>query len=228
MSVTDMGFSAKSAVVAPAGRGTARARSRNATRQRLRTSAIELFAQRGVRATTTHAIAGAAGVASGTFYLHFKDKHELFREIILEALEGLRAMLVRATADAPDPRAAVRRRAEALVEFAERNRQLIRLLFSHDTESAELQSYILDTFAEFGEVQMRSQQSMGGFRADMDPAVTAQAVTGMAARVIDWWTKDPTRAKRETIIETLTQVELSGTHPPAAQTTTQARPADTK
>jgi AcrR family transcriptional regulator len=228
MSLTDMAFSAKNAVATPTGRGTARARSRNATRHRLRTSAIELFAQRGVRATTTHAIAGAAGVASGTFYLHFKDKHELFREIILEALEGLRAMLVRVTADAPDPRSAVRRRAEALVEFAERNRQLIRLLFSHDTESAELQSYVLDTFAEFGEGQMRSQQSLGGFRADLDPAVAAQAVTGMAARVIDWWTKDPTRAARETIIETLTQVELSGTRPPAAHTATEAHPAETR
>ena len=75
---------------APA-RLSAGARSRAATRQRLLESGKALFAERGLRRVTTHDIARNAGVAAGTFYLHFSDKRELFRELALEALAAWRA-----------------------------------------------------------------------------------------------------------------------------------------
>jgi hypothetical protein len=36
----------------------------------------------------------------------------------------------------------------------------------------------------------------------------------MWARVVAWWAEDPSRAARETVVETLTRIQLGGTHPP--------------
>jgi len=70
-------------------RSRAPERAREATRGRLRTSGRKLFAERGLHAVTSHDIAEAAGVAAGTFYLHFRDKHELFRVLVFEAIAEL-------------------------------------------------------------------------------------------------------------------------------------------
>ena len=68
--------------------------------RRLVASGTQLFASRGLHSVTTHSIARAAGVAAGTFYLHFKDKQALFREIALAAADDLRERLERSTRDA--------------------------------------------------------------------------------------------------------------------------------
>ena len=59
-------------------------RSRAATRNRILASGTALFARRGLHEVTSHDIASEAGVAAGTFYLHFPDKQTLFREIAAE------------------------------------------------------------------------------------------------------------------------------------------------
>ena len=99
--------------------GSAPARSRSATRERLLSAGKSLFAERGIHGVTSHDIARRAGVAAGTFYLHFKDKAELFREIALEAVAELRSRLVRAVHTHAAPEAATRAHATALVDFAE-------------------------------------------------------------------------------------------------------------
>jgi hypothetical protein len=48
---------------------------------------------------------------------------------------------------------------------------------------------------------------------EIDAAVLSQALVGLLARVVLWWIEDPGRAPRETLIETLTRIQLSGTHP---------------
>jgi AcrR family transcriptional regulator len=93
-----------------------------ATRARLLSGGRALFAEHGLHRVTSHDIARAAGVAAGTFYLHFSDKQSLFREIVYEAVRQLREQMETAfesTLDArQDAKLAVRAHAEALVDFA--------------------------------------------------------------------------------------------------------------
>src|SRR4029450_7619084 len=101
-------------------------RSRADTRRRLLEAATELFAREGLHGATSTRIARAAGVATGTFYLHFPDKQGLFREIVLAALAELRARVRSALeGSGADPRAQVRARTAELVTFAEEKRHLI-------------------------------------------------------------------------------------------------------
>ncbi|MFI6081660.1 TetR/AcrR family transcriptional regulator [Streptomyces sp. NPDC051217] len=55
---------------------------RQATRQKLYEAAVTLIAEQGFSATTVDEIAERAGVAKGTVYYNFKNKNELFEELL--------------------------------------------------------------------------------------------------------------------------------------------------
>ncbi len=183
------------------GRGELRSRAperaREATRARLRASARTLFAERGLHAVTSHDIAEAAGVAAGTFYLHFRDKHELFRALVFEALAELERRIeasVHPLLGQPEP--AARARAEVLLGFAEDHGVLVRMAFGRGSEAASGGADALDHMVE---------------RLEVDHgAARAQALVGMWARIVTWWAESPGRAPRETVLQTMIDLQLSG------------------
>lgn len=61
-----------------------REQSRQQTRERLLTSAAELFAECGVNGTSVEQIAERAGYSRGAFYSNFADKHEITLELLLQ------------------------------------------------------------------------------------------------------------------------------------------------
>ena len=74
-------------------------------------------------------------------------------------------------------------------------------------------SLLLDSFSSsIAEGRRRAIQS-GEMPAEIDAAVLSQALVGMLSRVLLWWIDDPQPVARETVIETLTRIQLSGTHP---------------
>ena len=64
------------------------AATKEATRQRIRESARELFQSQGFEATTTRDIAKAAGIAAGTMFNYFASKEAVVMEFVREALEA--------------------------------------------------------------------------------------------------------------------------------------------
>lgn len=192
---------------------SAGARGRAQTRARLREAGKALLAANGLHGVTSHDIAREAGVATGTFYLHFKDKQQLFREIIAEAVAALRVRLEAAVQDVADSTDRVRAHAAAMVDFAGENREVIRILFSGDADAAAVESDVLDDLAASVAENRRKRRDHGEPLDGLDPAVLSQAVVGMWARVLAWWTEDPSRASRAALTETLVRVQLTGTHP---------------
>jgi AcrR family transcriptional regulator len=167
-------------------------------------AATQLFAHEGLHGATSARIAQAAGVATGTFYLHFRDKQELFAAIVESALAELRARLRRAIDGAgSDARAQVRARTAELVAFAEDNRSLIRVLFGRRQEAGELAEDVLDALIPGIEESLRARAAAGELDPDLHPGVAAQAIAAMSSRVLAWWVEDPTRASRDELIETL-------------------------
>jgi AcrR family transcriptional regulator len=192
---------------------SAPARSRAETHRRLIARGIELFARRGFHEVTTHAIASAAGVAAGTFYLHFRDKGELFREIALAAVADLEARLERATREAPSVTAAVEGRAREFLAFAAENRDLVRILFGRGQEVPELASEILDAFASSLQARLDGQVASGALDRSVHTPAAAQAIVGMIAHVVAWWAERPDRAAPDDVIATLSRLELTGLGP---------------
>ena len=199
----------------PPSRGSAR---KQVTRQRLLDAGLALFAEHGPHAVTTHVIAAEAGLASGTFYLHFTDKLALFRELAEEAASELEARLLAVSRPGPDPHPDARReieqivsaQAEALVGFAEERRDLLRIVFHPESETGDIGARILARLAA-GVSSRRRERIAAGLAEDcFDPDVLAQATVGMWAHVLAWWAEDPTRATRDALVRTLTHFQLHG------------------
>jgi AcrR family transcriptional regulator len=176
----------------------AAARSRRETRRRLIEAGTELFARRGLYGVTSAEIARQAGVAAGTFYLHFKDKRELFRKIVFAALAQLRQREDAAAAGSGSRLAELRARYHELLRFAEENRNLVRVLFGRRHEAAHLGEDVLDAIVPGLEERLR-----GGAGPGLHPAVAAQALAAMVSRVLAWWIEAPGRASRDEVVETL-------------------------
>jgi len=183
------------------------------TRERLLASGRQLFAERGLHGVTSHDIAAAAGVAAGTFYLHFRDKAELLRVIATQTTALLRERLDAATREAHGSRQGVPSFSEALVDFAAEHRDLVRILFGRDSEASRVGAAVLDGLATSIAESRRARIAAGEMPASLDPDVLSQALVGLLARVVAWWVEDPRRASREALIDTLTRIQLSGTHP---------------
>jgi AcrR family transcriptional regulator len=183
---------------------SAPARSRAETRRRLVLAGTSLFAEDGLHRATTARIARAAGVATGTFYLHFKDKEALFREIVFEALSELRERQERAAAGLDAGGLAdLRARTAELLAFASENRDLIRIVFGRGGESATIGEEVLDAIVPGMERRLTQLAESGELPADIHPAIAAQARAATLTRVLGWWVADPSRASREEVIDTL-------------------------
>ncbi len=172
------------------------------TRRKLLEAATELFAEEGVRTVTSTAIARRAGVATGTFYLHFPDKHALFQELVDAALEEMRPQPGPERPDAGS-REAMRRDLERMLEVAERRRNLIRAVFDRG-ESSGLAERIQDRLA--AAFEQRYARVFPARGVPLHPAAAAQARAALLVRVIAWWAEDPARASRDEIVHVLMEL----------------------
>ena len=184
------------------------------TRRRLLEAGRTLFAQHGPARVTSHAIAAEAGYASGTFYLHFKHKRELFQELADQAAGELEVRLRAAAAVSPDPRRVVEAQSEALVGFAEGHRELFRIVFRPGGEAAETGARVLERLARGVSARRRVAVAEGQAWECLDSDVLAQAVVGMWVRVLSWWVEDPSRATRDDVVRTLSHFQLHGSRRP--------------
>jgi len=180
------------------------------TRRRLLDAGRTLFARHGADGVTTHAIAAEAGFASGTFYLHFKHKQALFQELADEAVGELEARLAAAEAGASDLRGVVEAQADALVGFAEAHRELFRILFQPGGEALETGERVVERLARRISTRRRAAAEKGPAWDCLAPDIVAQAIVGMWVRVLSWWVEDPTRARRDEIVHTLSHFQLHG------------------
>jgi len=79
---------------------------RSAIRDRLVAAGQELFARRGIRATTVEQLARAAGISKGAFYQFYASKEQLFFAVVAQVETALQARLEARVAE--EPRDAVR------------------------------------------------------------------------------------------------------------------------
>ena len=110
----------------------------NSLRERLRQTAAEAMLdsaesemiRKGYEHATMQEIAAAAGCATGTFYLYFKNKEELFQAIVARHARALFAT-ARAAMDAvPDPIQKLRATTVAHLRYIQQHLPFFRLFFS--------------------------------------------------------------------------------------------------
>lgn len=104
---------------------TARGRK---TWQNLLNAAEREFGERGFHEAAITRITESAGVALGTFYVHFPSKEAIFRALVAHMGHLTRSFIAERVADAPTRLAAERQGLEAFIEFARRHQNLYRIV----------------------------------------------------------------------------------------------------
>lgn len=93
------------------------------TEGRLVKSALELFSRKWYNTVSVAEICRSAGLSNGIFYKYFDGKEALFRRILEEVIEDLRAVVAGVRGDSPRERLIALSR--ALFEFTETNQALV-------------------------------------------------------------------------------------------------------
>src|SRR5271156_4483958 len=116
--------------------GAMQAASRRLTaeqrRQQLVAVALELFAQRGYRATTMDDIAEAAGVTKPLLYQHFSSKRALYLELVDSIAQDVLVAIGRAVMRAEGPRQQVELGFAAYFRLVVSHEAEFRLLYGRD------------------------------------------------------------------------------------------------
>lgn len=158
--------------------------TRERRRQQILDTAIELFAKRGFRGTTTKQLAQAADVSEATIFLHFPSKDSLYAAILEEKLKTERPLtaLLDDAGDVPlaDMLLSI---ADTLVKRHHRDRALLRLmLFSaleRHTLAGKLFRQHLEGPARALTNAIARAAERGEVRADLEPEVAARAFASM-------------------------------------------------
>jgi AcrR family transcriptional regulator len=163
------------------GRGT---RKRARTRFELLKAARQVFAKRGYHDASIAEITELADVGVGTFYLHFRDKDEIFTTMLTDGMRVLRDhVLAEAQQAAPEYAFAATIRAIFRHAYAERDLFQIALSGERRLSSAlQAQSYMIEGFTRAFE-QLQSQGQLEGF----DVPLLARFITGIITQGIIWW-----------------------------------------
>lgn len=115
----------------------AREQRKTARREAILAAAQTVFAKKGFDGATIADIARAAGVASGTVYLYYESKIDLFAALNARLLEVVNGAMLDATVPA-DVRGATRARIHAVFTAASKHRDLLRLVFLNPDPRTEV------------------------------------------------------------------------------------------
>ena len=147
-------------------------------REQLIDVATKLFARNGYEATTTAAIALAAGVTEPILYRHFKSKQELFVAIVRAVSEQTMDHWQELIAGVEDPAERIRRIAK---EFPQHTKHLDdayhvlhgALSTSRDRKVMAVMKEHYAQIEQFFVKLVKDGQKAGVFRKDLDPKVSA-------------------------------------------------------
>ncbi len=175
------------------------------THSQLLESGARAFAKYGYHGTRIAAVARDAGVGHGTFYLHFKDKQTLFREIVRISVDELMDALTEVRSRAADSEESNRREIETIVAFAESNADLLGTLATHGMKPQDS----LDRLCDQRERELKAERKKGTLASGIDPVILARADVGQLLSVIQWWLENDMPIPRQDLVDSLVAIRSS-------------------
>jgi len=153
-----------------------------ATAEQLLAAAREVFETRGYAATTVGAITELANTAHGTFYLHFKNKEDVFSKVMVQVTDDLYRHARAPWAE--DPYEALEIATHGYLEVYSAHRGLWRCLLEGMLRSQALEQLWLEVRRPFiARIQhhLERLQAAGTIR-DLDVGLAAAALGSM----VEW------------------------------------------
>ncbi|KXF84005.1 TetR family transcriptional regulator [Rhodococcus ruber Chol-4] len=154
--------------------------------------AAELFASRGVRATTVRDIADAAGILSGSLYHHFDSKESMVDEILRGFLDDLFGRYREIVASGSDSRATLEALITASYESIDKSHAAVAIYQDEAKRLVENErfSYISDRNTEFRDLWVGVIErgiADGTFRPDVDVELVFRFLRDTVWVAVRWY-----------------------------------------
>ncbi len=171
------------------------AKRKQARRAKLLAEAIRIFGRKGFHDATVPAIVAAAGSSTGSFYLHFRNKEDVFAAVLETISEGMSSALNEAIAAAgPHVLLHMRAAVEALVRFLAEHPAEARILI---VESSGLGKRLEKVRREIVASHTRSVEqalcAAAGQLPELDPPVVASCWVGAVYEAVYRWLEQPSK-----------------------------------
>lgn len=182
---------------------------KQATRLALRQAALRCFARRGFVATSIADITDEAGVAKGTFYVHYEDKEALIDELLVEFNDALAERLARTFAEFPSRplESTVRTFAGIVLEHWMTNATFVRAYAERSSAGLDVAALPFGVNAPVRDMLVAALRARGGSTLSVDPEMVVQGMLAMWLRLGLQSVVRPQVLPNE-VIETLTQLTV--------------------
>jgi AcrR family transcriptional regulator len=157
--------------------GQKKSEQKAARREAILAAARKVFASKGFGGATIVDIAREAGVASGTVYLYYASKLDLFAALNAQLFEVINQALLAAEVT-PDVPGGTKARIHAVFEVSRRHRDLLRLVFLNPDPRSEVARRMKHADEE------RQRPLADLLTAGMDAGVVRQGDARLLARLV--------------------------------------------
>jgi AcrR family transcriptional regulator len=183
-------------------------------------AAAQIFARKGFAAATIPEIARLAGVASGTIYLYYPSKRELFVAVIKELIFTLPLLNLIESLSGPDFSGVLKNILQNRLDLVEGdNIAHLASLMGEIQRDPELRTLFYEKFIQpflnRMEVLYRSQSASDGRLKPLEPAIAVRVVGGtilgfIMLKSLESGRSPVDRTAREKVVETLQEYILHG------------------
>lgn len=154
------------------------------SREKLLASAELLFAEKGYHGTTVSQIVASAGMTQAAFYLYFKSKEDLLKEMfqVFESKLQLYLDIGKEVKNIPYEHLEkfLTRSYTLLFELLSENVYLTKIVFQETEQSERLRGHIVSQIA----VNMRNNQAAHRVRSDLDTELMAEVIVASIERLV--------------------------------------------
>jgi AcrR family transcriptional regulator len=174
-------------------------------------SAAEMFARKGIGATTVREIADAVGVLSGSLYHHFESKDAIVEEILAGYLETIQARYATVLESGRSPAESLHDLVLASLRVASEQPNAT-AIYQNELHYLREQRRFADVFAAAGNVQqtwlrvIEKGVAEGAFRSDIDPRVFYRLIRDAVWLSVRWHHHEPP----ERLADDITSIFLDG------------------
>ena len=172
------------------------------TRQALLDAACEEFGTKGFYKASISSITRRAGVAQGTFYLYYRSKEEILRDLVAHMNREMRRAQSQAVEDVGDRIEQELAGLRHFIRFALHHRSLYRVVMESQFVDPEIHRQYYQTLADRYADKLEAAQARDEVRPG-DPCAQAWALIGVAyfmgMRFPVWEGKEPPAGFMETL-----------------------------
>ncbi len=179
------------------------------TRAALVTAAREVFERDGYLDAKISDISRAAGMAAGSFYTYFDNKDQVFAAVVEQVQEEMLHPHIRQRIGITDPRALIEAANREYLMSYRRNARLMAVFEQVAQIDENFRAMRIErgrAFAQRNARMIRTLQRSGLASADLDPMITAHALSGMVSRMAYLVFVLDQRIPFEKLVATVTQL----------------------